>query len=250
MAWYKKRVMESESMETLEEVYAYDKLSLKYIGILHNGFIESVINAAPETGTFLEVGCGTGRIAIGVAVHNQNAQVTGVDLSDNMLIVAKKNADTAGVADRVRFKKSDAKQLPFADNSFDCVFCHQTIHHIPEPLDLLKETKRVVKQDGALLIRDLIRIPVFAIPLHVNILGCTYNKLMKKEYRDSINASLSKKEWIDLYEKADIKDTHITYQFITHQGMERHAKNRRKTLVSIPTSFFAKPFKKMYSTQY
>ena len=70
-----KRIMEPESMETLEEVYAYDRLTLKYLTILHNGFIETVVNLSPATGKFLEVGTGTGRIAIGVAKYNPEIQI-------------------------------------------------------------------------------------------------------------------------------------------------------------------------------
>jgi ubiquinone/menaquinone biosynthesis C-methylase UbiE len=241
-----KRTMEPESMETLEEVYAYDKLTLKYLTILHNGFIETILNFSPAAGKFLEVGCGTGRIAIGVAKHTQGIEVEGVDLSENMLTVAWDNATLEGVVEKVKFSIGDAKQLPFDDNSFDTVYCHNMLHHIPEPLLVVREMNRVVKDDGAILIRDLIRLPSPFIHFHVHIFGLPYNKLMKKEYRDSIKAALSPEEWLDLYSKSGIIGARVSKHFLTHQGIERPAKNRRRKYVTIPAPFLITPFKKMY----
>lgn len=233
-------------METLEEVYAYDRLTLKYLTILHNGFIETVVNLSPATGKFLEVGTGTGRIAIGVAKYNPDIQMEGVDLSENMLTVAMDNAAEEKVAERIKFSISDAKRLPFDDHSFDCVFCHNMLHHIPDPLAVTQEMNRVVKHRGAIIGRDLIRVPDFLIFFHVHILGLPYNKLMKKEYRDSIKAALSKEEWIDLCNKSGIEGARVTNQFITHQSIERPAEDRRTKHIEVPTPIFLRPFKNMY----
>ena len=51
---------------------------------------------------------------------------------------------------------------------------------------------------------------------------------MKQEYRDSIKASLSKKEWKELLLGSGIKNACITKYFITHQGIERPAQNIEK----------------------
>ena len=240
------RIMEPESMETLEEVYAYDKLTLRYLTILHNGFIETVINSSPAAGRFLEVGSGSGRVSIGVAKYNKDVELTGVDLSENMLIVARDNADQEGVTDRVNYYFGDAKRMPFSDHSFDSVFCHNMLHHISDPLTVVKEMNRVVKNDGAILIRDLIRVPELLVPFHVHILGLSYNRLMKKEYRDSIKAALSKEEWIDLCNKSGIEGARVTNQFITHQSIERPAEDRRTKYIEVPTPIFLRPFKNMY----
>lgn len=240
------RILEPEVMMSLEEVYAYDKLVLKYLTILHNGFIETVINFSPPVGKFLDVGSGTGRIAIGVAEYNPEATIEAIDLSENMRIVAMDNAAQKGVSDRVNFSITDAKNLPFEDESFDCVTCHNTLHHLANPLDVVKEIKRVVKKDGAILIRDLKRISGFCIPFHVNIFGLPYNKLMKEEYRDSIKAALSEKEWKEMFNASEISGTRLTTQFLTHQSIERPASNRRKNYSEIPTPFHLKPFKNMY----
>lgn len=240
------RLLETESMETLEEVYAYDKLTMKYLAILHNGFVETVINASPPKGKFLEVGCGTGRITIGIAKHTADIELFGIDLSENMLTVAKDNAEREKVHPKIHFQIGDAKRIPFDDNEFDAVYCHNMLHHIADPLSVVLEMKRVAKADGALLIRDLKRIPKVLIPIHVNVFGLPYNKLMKKEYRDSIKAALSVDEWKELFSKSKIPDARKTSQFFTHQGIERVSQKKRKDYVPVPTPVHIRFFKKFY----
>lgn len=240
------RVMEPESMETLDEVLAYDKLTMKYLAILHNGFIETVINSSPEEGNFLEVGCGTGRISIGIAKYTNNIELNGIDLSENMLNVARENARDEKVDQKVNFQIGDAKNIPFEDNMFDAVFCHNMLHHLPDPISVVLEMKRVIKDDGAILIRDLKRIRSILIPLHIHILGLPYNQLMKKEYRDSIKAALSVDEWEELFILANIPDAGLTKQFITHQGIERVSKKRRADYCGVPTPLFLQLAKRLY----
>ncbi len=234
MFWSNPRILEPEAMLSLEEVRAYDGLVRKYLKILHYGFLETILNFSPERGLFLDVGTGTGHLAISVAQHCPKARIFAMDLSDNMLKVAQENAKQAGVLDKIVFLKADAKSMPFPDKMFDSVFCHNMLHHIPDPLALVLEIKRVAKDDGAILIRDLIRVPPPLRFFHVHIFGLSYNKLMKKEYSDSIKAALTKKEWLEMARKADIPGSRITYQFVTHQSLERPAQNRRKKYLRLP----------------
>ncbi len=242
-----KRIMEPEAMESIEEVVAYDKLTLKYLTILHNGFIETVINASPNHGSFLEVGCGTGRISIGVAKHTENISITGIDLSGNMLKVAKNNAKAEKVDKKIQFLRTNGNNIPFKNNSFDAVFCHNMLHHISNPLPVLNEMARVVTKDGAFIVRDLIRKSRLFAWLHVNFFGLTYNKLMKEEYKNSILAAFSKNEWGGISKKINIDNLFLTSQFITHQGIERQAANKRDSIINIPlTSFIKKILKNKY----
>ncbi|OAG27982.1 methyltransferase domain-containing protein [Thermodesulfatator autotrophicus] len=240
------RKLEPEVMLTLEEVRAYDGLVRKYLKILHYGFLETIINFSPEKGLFLDVGTGTGHLSVGLARFCPEVTVFAVDLSENMLKVARENAEKEGVCERIIFLKADAKRLPFRDHTFDCVFCHDMLHHLPDPLDLLLEIKRVAKEDGAILVRDLIRLSPLERKLHVNLFGLTYNELMKKEYEDSIKAALSKEEWLELARLADIPQARVTYQFVTHQSLERPAANRRRVYLELPVPSHLRPATNFY----
>lgn len=240
------RILEQEVMMSDAEVVAYDVLVRKYFKILHAGFVETVINMSPPEGRFLDVGTGTGWISIGVAKNTFGIEVTGVDLSDAMLKVASRNAQTEGVHDKIKFTKGDAKRLPFDDGTYDAVFCHNMLHHIPEPDTLVTEMVRVMKKDGALIIRDLKRHSRFITELHVNLLGLTYNRLMKKEYRESILAALSEEEWRELFCRMQLERGRITTQFITHVSYERPSLRRRNDYINIPTPLPFSLFKSLY----
>jgi len=64
-----KRVLEPEAMMSLDEARNYDKLVVKYLQILHDGFVETVLNAVSDGSSILEVGTGSGRISIELATQ-------------------------------------------------------------------------------------------------------------------------------------------------------------------------------------
>ncbi len=97
---------------------------------------------APLSGrTVLDVGTGTGRAAI--ALSRRGAVVTGLDASREMLSVARRRADDAGVA--VTFVSGDAHALDFASESFDAVVCLRVLMHTPDWQRSLGELCRVAR---------------------------------------------------------------------------------------------------------
>ena len=121
------------------------------IGRLIAGTQEAQIAAflAPIEGRrILDVGTGTGRAAIALA--KRGADVTGVDASAEMLEVAQRRADEAGLprqsageGGRVRFARGDAHRLDFPDRSFDAVVCLRVLMHTPDWRASLGELCRV-----------------------------------------------------------------------------------------------------------
>lgn len=94
-----------------------------------------------ERRTVLDVGTGTGRAAIALALRG--AAVTGVDASPEMLAVAEKRARDAGVG--VTFTRGDAHGLGFPDRSFDAVVCLRVLMHTPDWHRSLAELCRVAR---------------------------------------------------------------------------------------------------------
>ncbi len=98
----------------------------------------------------LDIGTGPGVISIALA--DMGHTVTAVDLSDEMLARAKENAEHIGVD--IAFRKGDAENLPFEDNSFDVVVNRWVLWTIPSPDKALSEWYRVLKPGGRVLYID------------------------------------------------------------------------------------------------
>jgi ubiquinone/menaquinone biosynthesis C-methylase UbiE len=91
--------------------------------------------------TILDVGTGTGRAAIALAL--EGAVVTGVDASEEMLAVARRRATDAGAS--VTFDRADAHGLVYPDRSFDAVVCLRVLMHTPGWRASLAELCRVAR---------------------------------------------------------------------------------------------------------
>lgn len=96
--------------------------------------------------TVVEVGAGTGNF---LALFRDVARrLVAVDVTPAMLADARKRYPGMGAA------VIDGERLPFADGSIDLVTCAQMIHHVPEPVPLLREMARVTAATGSMLVVD------------------------------------------------------------------------------------------------
>jgi len=101
----------------------------------------------------LDVGCGPGTITVGLAKAVAPAEMIGVDMAETVLEQGRSAAKTAGVRN-ARFERADAAALPYAAHTFDAIFAHTLLEHVPAPLDALHEMKRVLKPGGIIGVRD------------------------------------------------------------------------------------------------
>jgi SAM-dependent methyltransferase len=92
----------------------------------------------------LEVGCGAGvdlaRFARG------GARVTGVDLAESAIALARANFEQQGLPGD--FRVADGERLPFADDSFDLVYAHGVVQYTANPERLVSECRRVLRPGG------------------------------------------------------------------------------------------------------
>jgi ubiquinone/menaquinone biosynthesis C-methylase UbiE len=121
--------------------------------------------AMAQRGEAADLGCGPGHLVIKLARLAPGLRVTGVDLSDEMLAKAEAHARQAHLGNRISFRKGDAAQIPFPDESLDLVVSTLSLHHWRDPVAVLDEVARVLrrpdpakgKPGGAFLIFDLRR---------------------------------------------------------------------------------------------
>lgn len=98
-------------------------------------------------GKVLDVGIGTGK---NINYYNNEAEVTGIDFSKKMLEKAKRKLKKSG-RKNISLKLMDVENLKFRDNSFDYVITSSVFCSVPNPIEGLKEIKRVLKPNGKLI---------------------------------------------------------------------------------------------------
>lgn len=104
----------------------------------------------PKVARALDVACGTGYLALGLAASGLAEEVDACDLSIEMLRRTRENAAVAGVD--VRLALCDAEHLPYPDAGFDLVVARGALHHVPDPLAGLREMRRVLRSGGTAIV--------------------------------------------------------------------------------------------------
>jgi ubiquinone/menaquinone biosynthesis C-methylase UbiE len=102
----------------------------------------------------LDLGCGTGTLAVMMKQSVPEAQVTGLDGDEQVLTIAKAKAERANV--NIQLDHGLAYELPYLDHSFDVVVSSFVIHHLTsaDKLQAFKEVRRVLRPDGWFHILD------------------------------------------------------------------------------------------------
>jgi ubiquinone/menaquinone biosynthesis C-methylase UbiE len=105
----------------------------------------------------LDIGCGTGSMAIVVKRTHPETEVVGIDPDPDALAVSKRKVKRAGLS--IEFDRGFADHMPYADASFDRVFSSFMFHHLDpdEKTATLGEIRRVLKPGGSLHLLDFVR---------------------------------------------------------------------------------------------
>jgi ubiquinone/menaquinone biosynthesis C-methylase UbiE len=104
-----------------------------------------------DVGDLLDLGTGTGRILELLSARARRA--VGVDLSREMLAIARTNMERAALPN-VQVRLGDMYRLDLEDDSFDLVILHQVLHFAHDPVAALREACRVLRPNGRLLVVD------------------------------------------------------------------------------------------------
>ena len=116
----------------------------------------------------LDLACGTGDFTVELLRRFPGIKVTGVDLTPEMIDMAK--AKTGGIGASVRFEVGDAQDLGFiADETFDLVVCAFGFRNFPDKAKALAECRRILKPSGKLVALELFRPSHKALGIVVNL---------------------------------------------------------------------------------
>ncbi len=137
----------------------YDYGILKsFIRKLQDRALEEISNT--NNRLVLDIGCGTGELLLKLSKKYPKTKLFGVDLTKAMLFIAKKKL-------KANFIETNANSLPFKNNHFDYILSTEAFHHFSEPEKTLIEMKRVLKQNGKIIIIDIYFGPVLSYIIHL-----------------------------------------------------------------------------------
>jgi ubiquinone/menaquinone biosynthesis C-methylase UbiE len=103
--------------------------------------------------SLLDVGCGPGTITADLAELVAPGSVTAVDQFLDVLDVARAETQRRNLSN-VTFARADVHQLDFPDDTFDVVHAHQVLQHVTDPVQALREMRRVCVRGGIVAARD------------------------------------------------------------------------------------------------
>jgi len=153
----KPRISETDGGITGElETRAYDKMMRR---MRDKGWLEtkSIMQAEISLGIVLEVGPGPGYLGLEWLKNTDGTTLKGLDISEDMIAIAERNAAEYDLEDRVTYVQGDACVMPFEDDYFDGVFTNGSLHEWAHPEAIINEIARVLKTGGNYCISDLRR---------------------------------------------------------------------------------------------
>jgi len=105
----------------------------------------------PADAVVLDMGSGPGTITAGLA--RRVGRVIGLDASEEMVEQSRRLVQGRGI-DNATFVLGSAYDLPWSDGYFDVVYAHQLLQHLADPVQALREARRVLRPGGLLAVRD------------------------------------------------------------------------------------------------
>ncbi|NVM38586.1 MAG: class I SAM-dependent methyltransferase [Candidatus Lokiarchaeota archaeon] len=146
-----------EGFDSPEVATAFEKMTNFLPFKLLYRKVLSQLNVFNLKNSFVDVGCGSGNLIVQVAKKYPNLDLIGVDLSSEILELAKKKAVENNVNEKIVFKIGSVENLPFPDKSVEFIITTLSLHHWEDPKQAFEEIFRVLKDGGVLLIFDFRR---------------------------------------------------------------------------------------------
>ena len=141
----------------------------------------------------LDIGCGSGAIAVQLVRDHGAALVTGIDVEDPVCNAARARVAKAGLEGRITVQKVTPGPFPFADRTFDVVFSKDSIIHIPDKAAMAAEAFRVLKPGGRFAASDWLmshdHAPSSEMAHYLKLEALDFAMASPKHYREAMEAA-------------------------------------------------------------
>lgn len=180
-----------------------------HVAAIDDYFLDFATARARSPRRILDVGSGTGCIAVRLVKNYPDANVFGVDRSSEAVETANRYAAGHGLSERVTFEEGDATNLSgYQQGDFDLVVCNHLLHELgdDEVVATLREMGRLTSGDGnVLFVMDVVRPRCEEdVGIYLATCGSIYTDAEREIYRDSILAGYRPEEFRDLVTRSGI----------------------------------------------
>lgn len=118
----------------------------------------------------LEVGCGVGAQSSILLRRFPKLKLTGIDLNEQQLAAAQQTLSQLSYAQgRYEIKKMDAQNMDFEAHSFDAAFLCWILEHVPDPIQILNEVRRVLRPGAVVYVTEVVNSSFFLDPYSPNL---------------------------------------------------------------------------------
>ena len=139
---------------------SYEKATRLAIDLYYSKVADEIVSSFQQ-GLILDLGTGPGYLPIEILKRSSNVKIIGVDLSRRLIHMARKNAQLAGLSDRLSFEFGNSSRLRFNDGEFDMVLSTGMLHSLKQPVKVFQEIYRVLKNGGEAWIYDPARVAFY-----------------------------------------------------------------------------------------
>src|SRR5438552_16787649 len=170
--------------------------------------------------TVLDLGSGGGiDVLLSARRVGPTGKAYGLDMTDDMLALARQNQKTAGI-ENVEFLKGEIEHIPLPDNSVDVIISNCVINLSADKDKVLREAFRVLKPGGRFAVSDVVTRGAMLAEIRERVLlwvGCIAGALEENEYRTKLGAAG--------FENVDVEPTRIYHvddarTFLSGQGID------------------------------
>ncbi len=141
----------------------YQRVMVPHTRGLYHRVVADLMPLPFVAGKVLDAGTGPGEVVREIARRIPLIQVYGVDLSEDMIRLAREQAQREHLAQRTHFDTADIAHLPYPDDSFDVVVSTISMHHWSEWEQPFRELYRVLRPGGRLWVYDFRFVSVAAV---------------------------------------------------------------------------------------
>jgi ubiquinone/menaquinone biosynthesis C-methylase UbiE len=153
----------------------------------------------------VDLGTGPGTVPIMVAKSRPGWHITAIDAAKAMTRIAQISVKMAGVAGRVQIHTLNAKATGLPDRAFDIVFCASLVHHMPDPVPLWREIRRLAAPGALIYVRDLKRPESEDVARElVNKHASEQSELLREEFYRSLLSAFTVEEVRQQLDAADL----------------------------------------------